>query len=204
MFIKIVRMVFTGGKGMRVITGRARGRKLKTCFHKEVRPTSQRTKEGIFNKIGPYLEGKVFLDLFAGSGSIGIEAISRGAELCVFIEKNSECVKIIYENLNITGLRDFARVYRMDVRKGLKKIRKEKIWFDYIFMDPPYFKDFYMPVIEEIEKNSILKETGTLIVEHYKDIELPEKINMLFKGEVKKYGDSWITYFYKSLEEVQF
>ncbi|RQD69534.1 MAG: 16S rRNA (guanine(966)-N(2))-methyltransferase RsmD, partial [Tindallia sp. MSAO_Bac2] len=180
---------------MRVITGKARGRKLKMCFDKEVRPTSQRAKEGIFNKIGPYLEGEVFLDLFAGSGSMGIEAISRGAELCIFIEKNSECVKIIYENLKITGLCDFARIYKMDVRKGLKKILKEKISLDYIFMDPPYFKDYYIPVIEEIERLSILKETGILIVEHYKGIVLPERINRLEKGEVKKYGDSWITYF---------
>ncbi|RQD77839.1 MAG: 16S rRNA (guanine(966)-N(2))-methyltransferase RsmD [Candidatus Syntrophonatronum acetioxidans] len=183
---------------MRVITGKARGRKLKDCPRKEVRPTSQRAKEGIFNKIGPFLEGKVFLDLFAGSGNIGIEAISRGAELCIFIEKNSECVKIIYENLKNTGLNDFARVYRMDVRKGLKEVHKEKILLDYIFMDPPYFKNFYVPVIEKINNYSLLKEKGILVVEHYKSIDLPEKINSLVKGEVKKYGDSWVTYYFKS------
>ncbi len=179
---------------MRILAGSAKGRKLKGFSRKDVRVTSGKVKGAIFDVIGPYLDEQQFLDLFAGSGSVGIEALSRGAESCVFIEKNAECVKIINENLRKAGLSS-AKVIKMDVYRGLKKINKNQAIFDYIFMDPPYFRHLYVPVLEEIAESNILKKKGTVIVEHHKSISLPEVINGLHGNEIKKYGDTCITFY---------
>ncbi len=180
---------------MRVIAGTAKGRIIKSPTHKGVRPTSDKIKGAVFNIIGPYLDEKKFLDLFAGSGSMGIEALSRGADYCVFIEKNAECVKIIKENLKISVFLGQTQVVKMDVVRGLNFLHKKEFLFDYIFMDPPYFKSFYVPVLEEIVEKKILKKDGTLIVEHYKDIILPEKIKSLTQKWIRKYGDTRLSFY---------
>jgi len=180
---------------VRILAGYAKGRKLKGYSRKDVRVTSGKVKGAFFNVIGPYLEEKKFLDLFAGSGSVGIEALSRGADYCVFIEKNVECVKIIYENLKIAGVSSPAKIFKMDVSRGLKKMKKDQLVFDYIFLDPPYFKYLYIPILEKIAESNILKLNGIVIVEHHKSIFLPEAIKGLHKKQLKKYGDTWITFY---------
>ena len=181
---------------MRVNAGSAKGKKLKSRPGKDVRPTSDKVKEAVFNTIGQNQEGSHFLDLFSGTGGMGIEALSRGADSCVFIEKNTECVKIIYENLKITGLSHRARVIKTDVFRGLAKLQGENQRFDFIYMDPPYFKTFYVPVIEAISERGLLKKDGVLIVEHFKNIIFPEKVFELEQGKIKKYGDTVITYYF--------
>lgn len=187
---------------MRVNAGSAKGKKLKSSSTKEVRPTSDKVKAAVFNTIGQNLEGKMFLDLFSGTGGMGIEALSRGADSCVFIEKNRECVKIIYENLKITGLSHRARVFKTDVIRGLAKLQKENLSFDFIYMDPPYFKPLYIPVFEAILEKGLLKKDGALIVEHFKNIIFPEKVSGIEQGKIKKYGDTVITYYYFTKEGV--
>ncbi len=181
---------------MRVNTGSAKGKKLKTIPGIEVRPTSDKVKAAVFNTIGQDLTGSHFLDLFSGTGGMGIEALSRGADLSVFIEKNIVCVKIIYENLKITGLDQRAVLLKTDIFRGLAKLSRENKSFDFIFLDPPYFKSLYIPVLEAISEGEFLKRDGFLIVEHSKQILMPEKVFSLEQGKIKKYGDTMITYYH--------
>jgi len=120
---------------MRVITGVARGRRLKTLEGMDTRPTTDRVKEGLFNIIQFDLPACRFLDLFAGSGQIGIEALSRGAEYAVFIDQNRDALQIIKENLLTTGLLKKARAVSMEAKTYLQSV---KVPFDIVFLDPPY------------------------------------------------------------------
>ena len=125
---------------MRVIAGSARHLKLKTIEGMGTRPTTDRIKETLFNMLSFYVEDSRFLDLFSGSGGIGIEALSRGAKQAVFVEQNKKAVACIKENLTHTHLSDKAVVMSKDVMTALRLLEDEKQTFDYIFMDPPYGK----------------------------------------------------------------
>ncbi|MGN0436269.1 MAG: 16S rRNA (guanine(966)-N(2))-methyltransferase RsmD [Wujia sp.] len=145
---------------MRVIAGTARSLRLKTIEGNDTRPTTDRIKETLFNMLMPYIPESRFLDLFAGSGGIGIEALSRGAESCVFIEQNNKACQCIQDNLEHTKFTDKSRLYRYDAISyvsGLKKID-----FDVIFMDPPYGKGLEKNVLKILSEKSFT--TDTLIV----------------------------------------
>ena len=147
---------------MRVIAGSARRLQLKCLPGEQTRPTLDRYKETLFNTIQGYIPGCSFLDLFAGSGAIGIEALSRGAERCVFIENNRNAVKIINENLEFTRLDERADVITADVITGCMQIEK-KGPFDVIFLDPPYNRGLEDQVLRYLS-TSRLANDGTLIV----------------------------------------
>ena len=147
---------------MRVIAGSARRTQLKTLEGMDTRPTTDRIKETLFNMIAPYLYDSIFLDLFAGSGGIGIEALSRGAMEAVFVEKNPKAMACVKENLQKTHFERKGMTMQMDVMTALYKLEGEK-QFDYIFMDPPYNKNLERQVLEYL-KDSSLANTDTLIV----------------------------------------
>lgn len=149
---------------MRVIAGSAKRIRLKTIEGLDTRPTTDRIKETLFNMIAEYLADSSFLDLFSGSGAIGIEALSRGAKTAALVESNPKAIQCIRENLKITKLEDRAEVYGMDVRSALAHLDHEKV-FDYIFMDPPYNQLFEKTVLEYISDSNLLSEDGLIIVE---------------------------------------
>lgn len=149
---------------MRVIAGSAKSMPLKTIQGMDTRPTSDRIKETLFNMIQPYLCGCRFLDLFAGSGGIGIEALSRGADFCTFIEKNKRASAVIEENLRFTRLKDKAQVYCCDVFRGLVSMEQEEP-FDCIFMDPPYDKELEKQVLQVLQDASYVTSETLIIVE---------------------------------------
>ena len=153
---------------MRVIAGSAKRLHLKTVDGLDTRPTTDRIKETLFNMITPYLYDCSFLDLFAGSGGIGIEALSRGAKEAVFVEKNPKAVACIKENLTFTKLSPRAVTMSLDVLTALHKIEGEKR-FDYIFMDPPYRQDIEKEVLSYLAGSNLLAEDGVIIVEASKD-----------------------------------
>lgn len=156
---------------MRVIAGSAKRLLLKTLKTNEVRPTTDKIKETLFNILSPYLFDINFLDLCAGSGGIGIEALSRGAKKAVFIEKNRMAVKCIHENLSHTNLSDRAEVLPGDVISVLKSHKLHER-FDIVFLDPPYKEDLYHPVLALLKEQDILVEDATVILEcNSKDIE---------------------------------
>ena len=147
---------------MRVIAGKARRLNLKTIPGNETRPTTDRIKETLFNILQPEIPGCRFLDLFSGSGAIGIEALSRGAEYAVFVEKNPKACTCIRENLSFTKLTDGGKLLNMDVLQALRSLEGGEP-FDCIFMDPPYNKNLERQVLEYL-KDSSLANTDTLIV----------------------------------------
>ena len=155
---------------MRVITGSARGCRLKELEGMETRPTTDRVKEGLFNIIQFDIEGRKVLDLFAGTGQLGIECLSRGAASAVFVDRRTDAVKLIRENLKATRLSDKARVVSGDSMEFLKNLRES---FDLIFLDPPYEAGLLEPAIAHIAKFDILSPHGIIVAEHPVGMALP-------------------------------
>ena len=150
---------------MRVISGTARGTKINSIDSIETRPTLDRVKESLFNIIQNKLEDAIVLDLFAGSGAIGIECISRGAEKAYFCEKSHQATKMVYENLIKTRLKDKAIVLNNDYEKCLKQLYDDKIRFNLIYIDPPYKADIAVKATEKILFLNLLKKDGVIIIE---------------------------------------
>ena len=149
---------------MRVISGSAKRIQLKTVEGLDTRPTTDRIKETLFNMISECLTGSSFLDLFSGSGAIGIEALSRGASQAVFVEQNLRAVQCIRENLENTKLEASAEIYATDVFRALTHMEDMKT-FDYIFMDPPYNQFLEKRVLEYLAGSKLLSDDGLVIVE---------------------------------------
>ena len=155
---------------MRVIAGSAKRLQLKTIDGLETRPTTDRIKETLFNMISHEIADSCFLDLFSGSGAIGIEALSRGARKAVFVEQNRKAMACIRENLTFTKLAKQSVLLEMDVLSALKRL-EGKYQFDYIFMDPPYRKMLEKQALEYLSASSILSEDAVVIIESSLDTE---------------------------------
>lgn len=156
---------------MRVIAGSAKRLQLKTVEGLDTRPTTDRIKETLFNMISPYLSDCCFLDLFAGSGGIGIEALSRGAAEAVFVERNTKAMQCIKENLIYTRLDSRGICMSDDVLTALRKLNGTKE-FDYIFMDPPYNQGSEKEVLSVLIESRLLAEDGVIIVEASKETDM--------------------------------
>lgn len=180
---------------MRVITGIARGRRLKALKGMETRPTLDRTKESLFNIIGPRVIEAKFLDLYAGTGAIGIEAISRGAHEVVFVEINPRAVKIINENLDLTGLSEKAQVICQDSEKAISQLSNRNMRFDIVFLDPPYLKDLIDKSLRSIDAHGLLSISGLIITESSKADHLPEEVGHLRRFRDEKYGDTILSFY---------
>lgn len=149
---------------MRVIAGSAKSMPLKTVEGMDTRPTTDRTKETLFNMLQPYMCQCRFLDIFAGSGGIGIEALSRGADYCVFIEKNRKAAACIEKNLNFTKLNDRSRLMITEAAAALRQLEGEAC-FDCVFMDPPYNKELEKQMLEILADASYVNEDTLFVVE---------------------------------------
>lgn len=184
---------------MRVITGTAKGRRLKAPKGLETRPTSDRIKEALFNIIGTKVINVNFLDLFAGTGAIGIEALSRGADKAVFVEKNPKAVKIIRENLEITGLSERALVMVQEADKAVDTLSVKGERFGMIFIDPPYLKGFEKESLKRIDSKNLLNPGGLIITESSKLDNMPEEVGRIKLFRQERYGDTVLS-FYQSTE----
>lgn len=173
---------------MRVITGSARGRKLLTLEGVDVRPTADRTKEAMFSSIQFDIEGAKVLDLFAGSGQLGIEALSRGAESAVFVDRNKQAVEIIKKNLVSTGLAKKSIVLNTDADTYVTTT-KEK--FSFVFLDPPYDKGFLQRLLPLVE--NVVLPGGAIICEHPYGEELPEELENMKIYRTYRYGKTAVT-----------
>ena len=162
---------------MRVIAGSARRTQLKTLEGMDTRPTTDRIKETLFNMIAPYLYDSIFLDLFAGSGAIGIEALSRGADYAVFVEKNPKACACIRENLSFTKLSEGGKLLNMDVLQALRSLEGGEP-FDCIFMDAPYEQHLEQPVLEYLADSTLANENTLIIIEEdlYTDFSYVEEL----------------------------
>lgn len=183
---------------MRVISGSAKSLKLKTIEGMDTRPTQDRIKETLFNMIQYDIPGCRFLDLFAGSGGIGIEALSRGAEKVYFIENAKKAQNCIRENLKYTRLYDRGELLAEDVISGIRKLEARKEIFDFIFLDPPYNKGFEELVLRELDKSVICDEDTVVITESSLNTEIPEVFDWLKVTKVKTYKTNKHTFLRKS------
>ncbi len=184
---------------MRVISGKARGLKLNTPKNEDVRPTTDRVKESLFNIISSYIMDSKVLDLFAGTGSLGIECLSRGASKCVFVDLSKESLQIVKSNIKKARVEDNSVVINADYKEAVRKLNAQGEKFDMIFMDPPYYKDLFVDALTKIAEGKLLADEGIIVVEHDTKENLPENVLNLVQNRSKKYGNTTIT-FYK-LEE---
>ncbi|WP_077367373.1 16S rRNA (guanine(966)-N(2))-methyltransferase RsmD [Anaerosalibacter sp. Marseille-P3206] len=184
---------------MRVISGSRKGFRLKAPKGLDTRPTQDRIKESLFNIIGKIHEESVVLDLFSGSGGIGIEFLSRGAKKSYFIDDSQESIKAINENLEKTSFKGQSEVYKNDVFRAVKVLGKNNITFDYIFMDPPYNKELEKKALKLICESQIINEDTLIIVEHGKGLVLEDFLFCLKKVDERNYGDTTVTFYIKNI-----
>ncbi len=175
---------------MRVITGSARGMRLQTLDGLATRPTSDKVKEAVFSILQFELEGRRILDLYAGSGQLGIEALSRGAEHAVFVEQSSAAAKIIAANLNHTRLADRATIQTIEAMRFLDRCRES---FDVIVMDPPYHENLLNVTLQRISEIDILSEGGIIVCERPALLELPSQYRTFTKTKDYRYGKTGLT-----------
>jgi 16S rRNA (guanine966-N2)-methyltransferase len=186
---------------VRVVSGTCKGRPLKAVPGNTTRPTTDKVKEALFNMIGPYFDGGIGLDLFAGSGGLGIEAISRGLEKVIFIDREPKAIHVIHENLKACKFDEQAEVYRNDADRALKALIKREINFDYIFLDPPYKKQQLVSLIEKMDAQDLVKTDGLIVCEHSFDVELPQAVGRFTQIKHEKYGIIAVTIYSRKSEE---
>jgi len=176
---------------MRVIGGEFRSRRLKSVQGLETRPTPDRLREALFNVLAPRIEGNVFLDAYAGTGAVGIEALSRGARRAIFVEKNRGAVEVIRENLAALGLENRAEVFTSKVGPVLERVRA-----DILFLDPPYDSPKeYELAMAAIEKS----ESPLAIVQHSSSAALPEAFGRLHRYRVLRQGDNSLSFYERAI-----
>ena len=173
---------------MRVIAGKVRRMNLETPRGNDTRPTTDRIKETLFNILQPYLADCSFLDLFSGSGGIGIEALSRGANKAVFVDNARDAIRFIEGNLEHTRLTEQAEVLPMDALQALKNLEKRGQFFDVVFLDPPYDKGLEEPILRYLEGSSIIDTDTLIILETAKNYSLDYMMDIHYHIErIKEY-----------------
>ncbi len=188
---------------MRIITGEYRGRKLAVVRGVAIRYTAERVKGALFSILRDAVPGARFLDIYAGSGNIGIEAISRGAKSVAFVDVNPICTKTIASNLAHCGLSPKPpeiMLLKMAMPRAMEYFRRRDIQFDVIFLDPPYLKGLVEKTLQEIAASGILADDGDLIAQHHVKEESPEQMGTLVRMSQKPYGSTMLS-FYKLSEE---
>ncbi|WP_110953111.1 16S rRNA (guanine(966)-N(2))-methyltransferase RsmD [Anaerosinus massiliensis] len=180
---------------MRIITGVAKGCKLKAPKGLLTRPTADRVKESVFNILGGRVYHANVLDLFAGTGNLGLEALSRGAEKATFIDHNINSFNVIKENAIHTKLFEMTEVFKIDVFSALHKFHTAGKTFDLIFCDPPYNKGFVGKILETLDQLSIIKNDGLVVIEHSKEDEIKAEYSNLNLIRSQKYGLTIVSFF---------
>jgi RNA methyltransferase, rsmD family len=179
---------------MRVVAGKYGGRPLKTLAGKTTRPTTDKVKGAIFNMIGPYFDGGRVLDLYAGSGSLAIEAISRGMTSAILVEKDRRAQAIINQNLKMTREEERFELLKMEANQSVERITGH---FDLVLLDPPYAKEQIVTDIEKMAERELLSNDALIVCETDKSVDLPEEIAGLGIWKQKIYGISKVTVYVK-------
>ncbi|OGC74661.1 MAG: 16S rRNA (guanine(966)-N(2))-methyltransferase RsmD [candidate division Zixibacteria bacterium RBG_16_40_9] len=178
---------------MRIISGDFKGRKLKSVGKLRIRPPLDKVKQAIFDILKNDVVDREVLDLFAGSGSLGIEAVSRGAKKVIFVESSFKNQKILKENIKMLNLEDKVEMILANVSKFLDILSEKKQKFDLIFIDPPFLKNWAQKVLDKIEQFQILKSEGIVILHHHKK-EIPRTSRFLLVKQ-RKFGDNLVSFY---------
>ncbi len=187
---------------MRVIAGSAKGRRIGVPKGRGTRPTADRVRRALFDSLDAQLEGTRFLDLFAGSGAVGIEALSRGASECVFVERSRRVAEAILANLSECRLGEFATVLALQIGDALAHLAAEGQPFDFIFLDPPYADAAaYAQTLEQLAAlPALFSPRVQVIVQHLSKLELPEHAGALTRTRVRHFGETALTTYERSPE----
>lgn len=181
---------------MRVIAGKYRSRSLQGPRMLRLRPTSDRLRETLFNVLGSAIADSYFVDLFAGTGAVGIEAISRGARDVFFVESYAKAAQLIRDNLASLDIRSGAEVIAADAVRGLEKLAARRLIADFIFLDPPYEEATeYSEVLEFLDASHLIAPRGIVIVEHFSKMELPERLDRLECTREIEQGDTLLSFY---------
>ena len=187
---------------MRITGGQARRRILASFKGLDIRPTSDQVREALFSILGQDLEGKRILDLFAGTGSLGLEALSRGAERAVFIESSSRAVALIRKNIEICGFKRQSLVLKRDLRRGLPALETMGgLPFDLVFIDPPYRKQLIPMVMAALAKKQVLSPAAQVVAETGREEVLGKTLATLDLTDTRTYGDTKIHFFIRRVEQ---
>ncbi len=183
---------------MRIIAGMYKGFKLHTFPGNQIRPTPSKVREAIFDMVSAKVVGSDFLDLFAGTGAIGIEAISRGAKSVTFIEIDRKAIGLIKNNLTKIYQHNFFNIIKLDYIQAITLLSNDHKKFDIIFLDPPYYnKNYIYKALQLIDQTDIIKDGGIVIAQHSTHIAIKDNYDNIFCFKEKKYGNSTITIFSK-------
>jgi 16S rRNA (guanine966-N2)-methyltransferase len=182
---------------MKVIGGTARGRKLKVPKGLSVRPTAARVKESLFNILPHDFSGLHVLDLFAGSGNVSVEALSRGADLAVLVDQSARSAAVIRANLIELQLDHRAQIWPIPVARALRKLDRDGAQFDLIFLDPPYDKGLISTTMASIGKCNLLNAAGVVVVEHSGRETVKPDYGDLILNDRRRYGDTFLSFFHK-------
>ncbi len=180
---------------MRVIAGKYRRRGLSGPSALELRPTGDRLKETLFNVLGAAVNGAVVLDVFGGSGAIGIEALSRGARQAVFVENAESACRLIRRNADLCGISSGYRVVRQDAFRALRALAREGFRADIVFFDPPYDFKPYGDLLDIAFNRGLVRESATVVVEHHRKAELPESGNGYQRSRLLRQGDHCLSFY---------
>jgi 16S rRNA (guanine(966)-N(2))-methyltransferase RsmD len=194
---------------MRISGGLAKGRKIRTkslfskkAGDKDLRPTSSKVREALFDIIRDKIWGASFVDLYAGTGTVGLESLSRGAGRAIFVEPNMLRAKAIKENAITLGLIEKTTVVEKKADEFLRKASSDKKRFDIFFVDPPYFSEEITNILPMIAEKRLLHDKGTVIVEHFHKRSLPESVGELKMIKSYRYGDAMLTIYKKDTEQI--
>ena len=185
---------------MRVIAGQAKGRSLKAVPGQNTRPTTDKVKEAIFSMIGPYFDGGYALDLFAGTGGLGIEAWSRGIEKVISIDKEKISIDTIRMNVEAVGAKDSFEIYRNDASRAIKALAKRDVTFNLILLDPPYKMDDMDKWLESMDTLKLIAENAWIVVEHDAKVTYPQSVPHFKQLKHQQYGDIAVTIYRYSLD----
>lgn len=180
--------------GLRIIGGTLRGKRLQSVKGNHVRPTANRLRESVFNILSPVVVGSIILDLFAGTGALGIEALSRGAESAVFIDGLPPSVFTVKANVAACDLSDRATVIRWDIVRNLTCLYHIKPLFDLVFMDPPYHKNMVVPTLLNLAKCGSLKHASLVVIEHGRHELIPSKSQYFHLSDQRNYGKTLVSF----------
>lgn len=183
---------------MRVVAGSQKGRRLKEPNGPGLRPTSARVKEALFSIIAERLSNAHVLDLFAGTGALGLEALSRGARETVFVENQSDSIQVLRENITRCSLTDCSSIISQDVHDFLKapSQRHQANPFDLVFADPPYEVSDFEPLLTHLESSDKVASKGLVVIEHFKKVSLPSNVGRLSQTRQSRYGDTMLSFYH--------
>ncbi|MFC4354350.1 16S rRNA (guanine(966)-N(2))-methyltransferase RsmD [Chryseomicrobium palamuruense] len=187
--------MWKGGSSLRIVAGTRKSIPLKAIPGDGTRPTTDKVKESLFNIIGPYFDGERVLDLFAGSGGLGLEALSRGAKEAVFVEKNGKAIQVLKENVEKAKFIEEAVILKEDAKKAVERLAEENRVFDLVFLDPPYAQTKLYSLAERLLELQLIATDAFIICEHEKHLAISDLLPSFTHVRTEIYGSLAISLF---------